>query len=330
MKEPNVLCIGFAKCGTTTLYDIFKQHKDIYLSNIKEPLFWGNQLLESRGYEWYLDRYYHFANKDVVMEINPIIGKYKTAEEIKSNYPANTKIVIMIRNPIQRLYSNFKMNLIDGTSFHTIKDNLTDSTSMSFEKWLFDEYVSYDGSDKVSFVSQPRMYKNGNYFNVIHNYINTFGKENVKIIFFEDFIKDTKKVCEDLMNFIGVENDKSINYDIHSNSGNRLPLNEESIKILNFIFKNIIYNLEITPFIKNEKYDKLINIISWKLFDIFSKKTINDKVTDLSYNILSLYYNEMLALLCNELNEDLYSKWGIDKDEKQIYVKIKQSREKMR
>ena len=57
--KPNVLCVGFAKCGTTTMYDIMKQHPDIYLSNIKEPIYYGSKNLEqNKGFNWYLNRYY--------------------------------------------------------------------------------------------------------------------------------------------------------------------------------------------------------------------------------------------------------------------------------
>ncbi len=93
INVPNILCIGFAKCGTTTLYDIFKQYPDIYLSNIKEPLFWGKKDLEEKGFDWYLERYYSFANKPNIMEINPMIAKNKEAKVIKQYYEDNFKIV---------------------------------------------------------------------------------------------------------------------------------------------------------------------------------------------------------------------------------------------
>lgn len=319
---PNVLCIGFAKCGTTTLYNIFKQHKDIYLSNIKEPLFWGNQTLENRGFDWYIDRYYSFANKDVIMEINPIIGKYKSAETIKSNYGENTKIIIMLRNPIQRLYSNFRMNLIDGTSFKNIGDNLISNAALSFQKWLFEEYIS-DYNEDIKFIESPRMYRNGNYYNVVKDYLSVFKKENVKIIFFEDFISNTEATCKDIMHFIGIEKDDSINYNIRSNDGNRMPINEMSIMTVSFIITKLIYNLEINPLIKSEKYDCLVNNLSWELFNVFSKYVDNPPMTELSYDILSLYYNEMIALLGQELNINLYDKWNITSDRQQIIRRVK-------
>lgn len=89
--RPNVLCVGFAKCGTTTLYDIMKQHSDIYLSGIKEPIYYGNSdLVEEKGFEWYEKRYYSKqTDKKVIMEINPIIGRSVLAAQIKKDYGEN-------------------------------------------------------------------------------------------------------------------------------------------------------------------------------------------------------------------------------------------------
>ena len=39
-KRPDFICIGFQKCGTTSLYDLLKQHPNVYLTeDVKEPMF---------------------------------------------------------------------------------------------------------------------------------------------------------------------------------------------------------------------------------------------------------------------------------------------------
>ena len=37
-KNPDFVCIGFQKCGTTTLYDLLKQHANIYLTEVYHDL----------------------------------------------------------------------------------------------------------------------------------------------------------------------------------------------------------------------------------------------------------------------------------------------------
>ena len=46
---PNLLIVGAAKCGTTSLHNYFKQHPDIFMTEHKEPHFLINfEIGESR------------------------------------------------------------------------------------------------------------------------------------------------------------------------------------------------------------------------------------------------------------------------------------------
>lgn len=58
--ELSFICIGFQKCGTTSLYDLLRQHPDIYLTeDVKEPMFYRVPLLRRVfGRDWYRKRYF--------------------------------------------------------------------------------------------------------------------------------------------------------------------------------------------------------------------------------------------------------------------------------
>ena len=260
--KPNVLCVGFAKCGTTTLYDIMKQHPDIYLPNIKEPIYYGNKNLEqNKGFNWYLNRYYAKSiSENIIMEINPILGRSVSASQIKKDYGENTKIIFLIRNPISRIYSEFKMNLVDGTCFLNLKDNLGDSTKELFDKWIDINFKNFENKYILKNDYSTMFCESGNYYVKIKDYIETFGKENVQIIFFEDFIKDPKSECSKIFDFINVKFDNSINYNLHSNDGNRIPRNIFTMKANKIwflkIYKQIL--IEKIPFV-SENVCKLLN-----------------------------------------------------------------------
>lgn len=310
--KPNVLCVGFAKCGTTTLYDIMKQHPDIYLSGIKEPIYYGcKDLVEERGFEWYQNRYYpKSTQKKVVMEINPVIGKYVAPSEIKKNYGKNVKIIFMIRNPIKRLYSNFTMNLVKGDCFKNINDNLGNE-NLLFDKWIIDNFLDEKGNI-ISNDIIPKFCKSGNYFNVIRKYIDLFGKNNVKVIIFEDFISNMEKECKDIFDFIGVKNNKNINFSIFSNEGNRIPFNKLSIKSTKIAFK-IWENIIIKRFkYISYSFSNFWNNSIWNITKIFSKKTTKKEISYCSRIILNNYYKEMCIKLGELLNIDLVKKWNID------------------
>mgnify|MGYP000164021348 CR=1 FL=1 len=58
--ELSFICIGFQKCGTTSLYDLLKQHSDIYLTeDVKEPMFYRVPFVRRiLGRDWYRNRYF--------------------------------------------------------------------------------------------------------------------------------------------------------------------------------------------------------------------------------------------------------------------------------
>ena len=319
-NTPNVLCIGFAKCGTTTLYDIFSQNENIHLSGIKEPIYYGYNKIYKKGFEWYKKRYYKISTNKKIVEINPRIAKYASAKEILKDYGEKTKIIILIRNPIKRLYSNFKMNLSTGKCFNNLNEHLNNNTSILFDKWIKENFYEEKNTIKIKENINTNKMLNGNYYNVIKDYMETFGKENVYICLFEEFIKQPEKYSKEIFDFIEVKYN-NINYNIHVNKGNRIPKNKHSIKVNNFcinhLWKNIIINK--FPFISN-KFSKKCNDFIWHCPVFFTKENDNSQeISKYAVKIITLYYHNMILELSKMLNIDLYKKWNIERDKEKIW-----------
>ena len=57
MKQPNFFLVGAPKAGTTSLYAYLDQHPDVYMSPLKEPNFFADELrLES--FSGYMEGHY--------------------------------------------------------------------------------------------------------------------------------------------------------------------------------------------------------------------------------------------------------------------------------
>lgn len=125
MTLPNFLVIGAAKAGTTSLYHYLNQHPDVYLSPIKETNFFvfeGCQLrLNGPRDMAAIGRYsitqrsdYEHLFTDVTTQtaIGEISPQYmyseKAAVRIAQELP-RTKLICVLRNPIERAYSHFLM-----------------------------------------------------------------------------------------------------------------------------------------------------------------------------------------------------------------------------
>ena len=313
MVKPNVLCVGFAKCGTTTLYDIMSKHKDIFLSGIKEPSYYNHKQLYSNGFEWYQKRYYPKKVKEkIIMEVNPKLIKHIDPKIIKKDYGKNLKIIFLIRSPIERTYSHFKMKLLSGGNFDKLEDSLSASTSNLFNKWL---NMYYDKkTKKFKECGNTSWTKNSNYYENIKKYMDVFGKDNIKVIIFEDFIKNPKQTCNEIYKFIGIEEDETIEYDIHSNEGNRLPKNKLSIKINRWYYFKI-YNriiLRKFPYISNG-FCKIVSESSWTITKLCSKKDkFPEKMLPENKETLRKHYYNEIKKLSQLLNVDLLKKWKME------------------
>ena len=218
---PNFIVVGANKGGTTSIYHYLRQHPEVYLSPVKEPHYFSKDidvdLFKREFAQNKLQDIEKYVNGDMSEEYHAAfirdetqyrklfknvkgekaIGELSTsylystvaASEIKKLVP-NCKIIICLRNPIDRAYSHYRMNLWTGNS-----------NEFDFHKALLDDF-NHD----------PKVWGNahlyteiGMYYQQVKRYLDAFGAENVKIIFTEDMKKNASGVIKELYNFIGVD-----------------------------------------------------------------------------------------------------------------------------
>jgi len=198
MKAPNFMCIGAAKSGTTTLYDILKQHDDIYLPSYKEPHFFDVDHNYQEGLDYYLKEYYSdWYNERVGGEFTPSYLLFpKCAERIRQSFGENMKFVIILRNPVDRAYSQY---------LHARRDMIEENS--------FEEALEQEGERLRRFVRQQddisyirfSYVAGGKYYEMIERYMRHFKPEQFRINLFEDeFLCRRGEMVADICSFIGV------------------------------------------------------------------------------------------------------------------------------
>ncbi|MBK7567649.1 MAG: sulfotransferase domain-containing protein [Bacteroidetes bacterium] len=218
---PTFIVVGANKGGTTSIYHYLKQHKQVYLSPVKEPHFFSKDIdvnLFKREFAQNklqdIDKYvngemkeeFHAAFIRDVEQYKKLFSKVQdqkavgelstsylfsevAAKEIKALIP-DCKIIICLRNPFDRAYSHYRMNLWTGNS-----------NEFDFYKALVEDY---DYKPKVW--GNAHLYTEiGLYYQQVKRYLDLFGKDNVKIIFTEDMKKNAAQVVKELYEFIGVD-----------------------------------------------------------------------------------------------------------------------------
>ena len=122
IKLPNFLIVGAAKSGTSSLHNYLNQHPDIFLPTynihgvkVKEPRFLISKLVKDRLHEgiWTLEEYqslfFNCVDYSAVGESTVLYLYYyeEAIKNIKKYLGNNIKIIIMLRNPIERAYSAY-------------------------------------------------------------------------------------------------------------------------------------------------------------------------------------------------------------------------------
>ena len=197
-------CVGVAKAGTTTLHDLLSLQDNISLPGRKEtnyfsfgmsgkPTFTG-PLDNSSVNEPTITSFEEYVNdfepnqRGLIGEICPSYALGGTAANIYAHNP-EAKIIILLREPIGRAFSNYQHLVRDGREHDSFEDALAAEADRLSQGWEW-----FWG-----------LKRNSLYFDFVQEYMGTFGKENVKVMFFEDFVKDQEKYVKEVMEFIGLD-----------------------------------------------------------------------------------------------------------------------------
>jgi len=221
--SPNFFIVGGSKCGTTNISYYLNLHPKIFFSELNEPYYfckWDvpeeyNRNSMITNMKKYLDLFKNVKNEIIVGEASsPYLSCPHAALEIKKAFP-NSKILISIRNPIERSHSAY-------FSYQFMKPNEQNFMEMikTHEKLI---------SEKIFYIDS--ILESGFYTKNIKRYQEIFGKENVKVIIFEDYIKNTNQHIASIFNFLGI-NDK-IDLNEQSKGSYRVPKNFFAKSLLN-------------------------------------------------------------------------------------------------
>jgi hypothetical protein len=246
---------GAAKSGTTALYDSLQSHPQIFLPLKKEPHYYLSQKLKNMvngpfdkeiTKTMYIDNVEQYNSLFSDAEGTQILGEGSTTylydreacEAIKNKHP-RAKVVIMLRNPIERAYSAFS---------HMHRDNREETDS-------FLNALNLEES-RIKLGWMPIWhYKNmGFYSEQVATYLSTFGKENVHIMLFERYIRNIDSEIINLLNFLNVDSSIKVNKVI-SNESNT-PKNKY---LHSFLKKNNFVKSLCKPFISANVRKKLIH-----------------------------------------------------------------------
>ena len=189
--KPNFFIPGAAKSGTTTLHDMLNTHPEISMSSVKEPGYWKNKNFKEFGNDEMLNYQNLFDNtKKFKGESSTAYMYYDSfINNVKNNYKEPPKFIFILRNPIDRYFSHVNWMKGLGLEKNNLEEIINNRSEFNFKE--YDDYPKY-------------YYEFGLYNRWINRFVNNFGKNNIKIISFEELLKNKLSTLNECFDFIGV------------------------------------------------------------------------------------------------------------------------------
>ena len=221
--EPNFFIVGAPKSGTTNISYYLMQHPQVFMPENLEPYYFA-RLDIPQNYERgiisdekkYLNLFKNAKNCKAIGESSPVyLYCPHSALEIKNRFP-NSKIIISLRNPIEIAYSEYFSLKFMGFDKNRSFNELLDSSKEQLDQNEF----HIDSLLEAGFYSKH-----------IKRFQKIFSKNQIKIIIFEEYIKNTIPTINSILSFLDI--DKSIAFKPAPKGAYKVPRNFASQKLMN-------------------------------------------------------------------------------------------------
>src|ERR1700690_1277069 len=213
LKRPDFIVIGAPKAGTTSLVNWLRQHPKVFIPFVKEPRFFecaGRTSVVYYGQRIGLPRFATlwdeylklFRGAAAGQKIGEATTGYLASPQapgmIKAYLP-NTKLIAVLRNPVERAYSHYLMHLRRGFFNGSFEEELA-----------VDEEKVYPGL---------RLKQTGNYALHLKRYYSFFRNDQIFVSFFDDLSDNPVSFLKDLCTFLEVDNSFVPNFTVNNEFG---------------------------------------------------------------------------------------------------------------
>lgn len=194
---PNLFIVGAPKAGTTSLYHYLSHHPNVYMCPVKEPNYFSHEdivrqeLYYSEKGAADIERY---SKLFIEATYQKIIGEASVSYLFYPNVPkkikdtiSDAKIIIILRNPIDRGFSHYLMDY-----------------RLGYINLSFEDIVYKTVNHKLLHLYYQQVVELGLYYHQVKRYLDTFGNKQVHIILNEDMRVDLPRVISSVCNFLGI------------------------------------------------------------------------------------------------------------------------------
>jgi hypothetical protein len=201
--RPNFFIVGAPKSGTTALYEYLSTHPQVCMAAYKEPHYFADDLhgyARATSLKEYLAFFQHCNDRAVAIGEGSVwYLRSRSALSRIREFAPDGRIIIMLRNPVELVHSFHAQAL-----YSYIEDEADLETAWNLQDTRQRGHRIPAGNQAIQTLMYGDMAKLGEQ---VDNALSIFPREQVRIIYFEDFIADTLQAYRDTLSFLGIDDD---------------------------------------------------------------------------------------------------------------------------
>lgn len=182
-RLPDFLYAGAAKAGSFWIYEVLREHPEVYVPEVKDIMFFERSY--DLGFEWYLAHFHAAADEKAVGELShDYFLKREYAERIRRHLP-HAKILFCLREGVDRTYSEY---LYDRTIFQYV------SSAEYRGGFTFEQFARLPAVEHLS-----------DYYGNLRPFYELFPQERILVLFYDDLKRDSAGFARQVFDFLGVD-----------------------------------------------------------------------------------------------------------------------------
>jgi hypothetical protein len=182
IERPHFIIIGAMKCATSTLHEQLARQPGIFMTTPKEPYFFSNDEVWSRGMKWYESLFAGAPAGALCGESSTHYTKLPTypctVQRMKEHLRQDVKFIYIMRHPVDRLVSQY------------------------IHEWT-ERVISCPIDEAID--RHPELIAYSRYAMQLRPFIEAFGREAILPVFFDRLSAEPQQELERVCRFIGYE-----------------------------------------------------------------------------------------------------------------------------
>ena len=177
--KPHFIGLGAQRSGTSWIYACIYEHPQLHMP-IKEINFFGRQWRYDKGFDWYEDHFKDCPTNKLPGEFSTTYLDSEEAPRRIHEYHPDVKLVVSLRNPVERAMSNYRNDIMGGV-------------------------VSADTPFEQALEKHPEYVTQGMYHEQLQRYLEWFPREQLLVLIYDDALTGPGQFIRQLLDFLGVD-----------------------------------------------------------------------------------------------------------------------------